>query len=218
MGGGGKKKEHKTNRAASKEEEEEEEPKGFVSGNVEVFSSTDDDEWPPRNDDRQQRAMEAEIIDAEMETAAATSSFWQQEEDKGQVYGNDPSSQHRSPISSSERFSNAWKGGPKPSTYPSTTPYAAQAANGYAAGVGQSTGSDDEQGEQIEDAVVIQTAQQLLISNQEVRAIVARAQLNPTIREAVQKCMGNPADFGQYLEDPVAGPVLSELKKCILAL
>ena len=193
MGGGKKEK---------AEVAKEDEPRGFKSGNVEVFSSNDDGEWPPSSNGRsrqQQQAVEVEIIDAE--TMEETT--WQEEED-GDEYGNSPSNQ--SP--SEETFSNAWKGGSEPAS--SST---FETSNGAT-----SDNANNNSGIMNDDAM-IQRAQQLLTSNPEIRAIVAKAQSNPRVREAVQECMGNPAAFaGWYLEDPVVGPVLKELKECILLL
>jgi hypothetical protein len=41
------------------------------------------------------------------------------------------------------------------------------------------------------------------------------AQSNPKVREAVEACMGNPAAFGQYLNDPDIGPILEKLRESL---
>eukprot|EP00804_Cyclotella_cryptica_P019604 CCRYP_014348-RA/>CCRYP_014348-RA protein AED:0.25 eAED:0.25 QI:0/-1/0/1/-1/1/1/0/1158 len=55
-----------------------------------------------------------------------------------------------------------------------------------------------------------------LLANPEVRAIATQAKSNPKVREAVQACAVDPTKFGEYLDDPEIGPILQELKKCIL--
>ena len=190
-------------------EKKVEKPKGFKSGNVEVFSSTDN-EWPPKDISRQQnerlqQALEVEIIDAEMETTED----WQFEEE-------DDINQSSSPQPSTfDTFSNAWKGGPKSSS--------SFTANGGGSNevdtVSYNNIVEDNtngSGMTTDDTVIIQKAQQLLTSNPEIRAIVTRAQSNSKIREAVRECMDNPSSFGQYLNDAEVGPILNELRDCIL--
>ncbi|KAL7486662.1 hypothetical protein ACHAW6_012261 [Cyclotella cf. meneghiniana] len=55
-----------------------------------------------------------------------------------------------------------------------------------------------------------------LLANPEVRAIATRAKSDSKVREAVQACAVDPTKFGEYLDDPDIGPILQELKKCIV--
>ena len=177
---------HKETAAA----EEEEEPKGFMSGNVKVFSTSTEDkgEGPPRSSGQHTNAVEVESIEAEIASntkdSGTTTTHWQGEEE-GQ-----PSQQSSS--SSEDMFSNAWEGGPEPAPT-----------------------SDNNNAFKAESNVLLQKAHQLLSQNPDIRAVVTRVQSSPHVREAVQDCWGNPAESGRYLDNPVVGPVLREPKEAV---
>jgi hypothetical protein len=56
-------------------------------------------------------------------------------------------------------------------------------------------------------------ARELLAANPEILNIVMRAQSNGILEKALHDCMGNPKAFGRYWDDPIVGPILSELKR-----
>lgn len=192
------------NKKKDKEDDDErevftEESAGFKSGNVEVFSTEDDDDAPKKG--WGQNAFEVEIIDAEM---------WTGEEEEEEELP--PSSS-----SSAGGFSNdAWMGGAgstdTTSSYTSSNGFSHDASNN----IGQDHESYTAAAATAEDQQTIQRAQHLLANSQKVRLLVAQAQSNPKIRRAVQECIGNPAMFGRYLDDEEVGPLLKELKECIL--
>jgi len=200
-----------------KKEEETAEPKvfnggnvEFKSGNVEVFSSDDDDdnELPRKTskarqqqDEIWQQAMEVEILDAEME---ATADDWELDDD-----GEYDASSSGPYQSSDQQFSDAWMEGPESASSPSFGGSSSEATY-YDNDI-----QDDNVSSMNEDAA-IQKARHLLTTNQKIREIVAKAQSNPKVREAVSECMGNPMAFGWYLNDPDVGPILNELRDCIL--
>jgi len=153
-----------------------------------------------RVDDASQRVVEVEIIDAET---------WEDEE--GEEYDGDGrrrqrrQQQQQQQPSANDLFSNAWTGGPKPG-----------AANGVAEGASAAATIDHEE--------MARRARGLLSRNPEIRAIVARARLDPRLHEAVRECEGDPSAFGKYLEDSNSegeggggglAPVLRELRDCI---
>lgn len=192
-------------------EEEEEEPQGFKSGNVEVFSSDDSSDAPRRRDEKWQYAVEVEIIDAEMEDMEDDDD-WRQEENVIKIPQQQPSS--------AERFSNAWKGGPKSAAPPaSSTTFPVNGNSSEAASPVQLTADESNRA----STSAFDKAQELLTNDPEIPAIVTRAQSNPNVqryevdklREAVRQCEGDPTAFGQYWNDPVVGPILKELKECI---
>jgi small glutamine-rich tetratricopeptide repeat-containing protein alpha len=54
---------------------------------------------------------------------------------------------------------------------------------------------------------------QQMMQNPKVREIVAKAQKSPSMMRKVQECMGNPAAFAKYQNDPEVSELLNELKK-----
>eukprot|EP00970_Alexandrium_tamarense_P015194 scaffold4795_cov185-Alexandrium_tamarense.AAC.8 len=154
---------------------------------IEVISDDDDDEeWSPLSASKT-AAQNIQVIDAEVENGQQ----WTAEEEK-ETY---------------ETYSEAWRGGPK--SKPAEVP---EFATSFQSGDNRNVNGDS--GEQESVPFAIQRAQELL-ANPQIRAIVARAQSNPKVREAVADCMGDARKFGQFLEDPEVGPILRELKECI---
>jgi len=172
------------------------EPRGFKSGNVEVFSSNDNDSTP-----KDQSFIEVEIIDAEMDTE----DDWDEEEEEKDI-----------PQTAADRFSNAWKGGPK--TTPPSPSFFTNIGDAPTTTSSHDTTNGSSNGKTIDDDAIIQEAQHLLSTNAGIRAIVTRAQSNPKIQEAVQECMDDPSSFGVYLNDPDVGPMLQDLKELCLSL
>ncbi|KAL7427068.1 hypothetical protein ACHAXH_000534 [Discostella pseudostelligera] len=184
-----------------KKEVEKEEPKGFKSGNVEVLLSdnSDDGIWSPVNkvvgtpiDKIRQQALVVEIIDAEQRIKSSRDM-----QDEDDIIRDAPISQP-----GAEFLPNAWKGGPEAvaSTFQDKR---ATKSNTTTSQTNTSSNS------------VMQKANNILTTNPDIRAIVAKAQTNPKLRQAVNECMGNPFSFGLYLNDPDIGPILNELKQCI---
>lgn len=54
---------------------------------------------------------------------------------------------------------------------------------------------------------------QEMMNNPKVREIMMKAQSNPKIMRAVQECMGNPAAFAKYRNDPDVGELIRELQR-----
>jgi hypothetical protein len=147
-----------------------------------------------------QKVVEVEII--------TTSKRKVQSEAPGQFdYDNDGEDQFQPLPTSAKVFENAWKGGPE--SYAST-----------------STGNKRRQrsgdtrkfpaGTTINDEIIQQRARELLSTNSKIQEIVIRAQSNDKLQNAVLDCVGDPALFGRYMNDPNVGPILKELKNCII--
>ena len=64
---------------------------------------------------------------------------------------------------------------------------------------------------------MIRRALHLLSTDPQIREIVGRVRSHPKAMEAVLECAGNPRAFGGYLDDPELGPILGELRECILS-
>ena len=106
-------------------------------------------------------------------------------------------------------FADAWKGGPESvlsqdqEDHPSSTnPFYVQ---------------EDDKINPNQPLDAMKRAYELL-ANPQVQAVASNARSNTKVREAVQACMGDPTQFGVYLEDPNIGPILQELKDCINGL
>lgn len=69
--------------------------------------------------------------------------------------------------------------------------------------------------EDVDMSDAIHRAQELLANDPKLRYMASIAQSNPKVREAVEACMGNPAAFGQYLNDPDIGPILEKLRESL---
>jgi len=54
---------------------------------------------------------------------------------------------------------------------------------------------------------------QELMKNPKVREIMTKAQSNPSIMKKVNECMGNPASFSKYQDDPDVKELIQELRK-----
>jgi len=169
-----------------KDSANKEEPRGFKSGNVEVFPSSDDGGRSSssgagryQQDGTRQRAVEVEIINSKRKSSA-------------------------------EVFANAWKGGPASAASSTFT------TNNGRSGEARTSLTDDaveENGSM--NSAAQRRARELLAANPEILNIVMRAQSNGILEKALQDCMGNPKAFGRYWDDPIVGPILNELKGCI---
>jgi len=172
---------------------EEPEPPGFKSGNVEVLTTPNNEggRWPSKsNEQPRTNAVEVEIIDAEA-PSGATISDWQ-------------------------RGVESWPTPPSPSNRRASN---ASAENSAASTTNAHTFCDNTDNYKSvlpsnhHDVALLQKAKLLLSQSPELRALVTMAQSEPRVREAVRECQGDPRGFGRYLVDPVAGPVLRELKE-----
>jgi hypothetical protein len=180
---------------------ENEEPKGFKSGNVEVFPSDTNDDGlrSPLNsvvgtpiDEIRQQAVVVEIIDAKQRIKSSRDV---QDKDGEGIRDS------RIPQTSAAFPSDAWKGGPSAAAAASTTSKTSSLPNT------NNIASND----------AMEKAKNLLASDPATRELVSKAQTNPKLREALIKCRDNPSAFGNYLNDADIGPILNELKQCILS-
>lgn len=162
---------------------------GYKSGNVEVLS---DNEYVSNNgvsNKWQQQMSGSNVIDAEIDD------------------GQDEESSYATSETYDQRpfFADAWKGGPQSADFAASIedPSTVNAANGNVSA------------EDVDMSDAIHKAQELLANDPKLRYMASIAQSNPKVREAVEVCMGNPAAFGQYLNDPDIGPILQNLRKSI---
>ncbi|GMH59126.1 hypothetical protein TrRE_jg3900 [Triparma retinervis] len=58
----------------------------------------------------------------------------------------------------------------------------------------------------------MQEMAQKIMQNPKAQGIIAKAQKNPKIMSAVTECMGNPAAFAKYQNDPEIKEILDELR------
>ena len=54
-----------------------------------------------------------------------------------------------------------------------------------------------------------------LMQNPGAQSIIQKAQTNPKVMAAVTECMGNPAAFAKYQNDPEIKAILDELRTII---
>jgi hypothetical protein len=187
-----------------KKKDKKEEPRGFTSGNVEVFPTNEYIGGRYQQDGMHQKVVEVEII--------TTSKRKVQSEAPGQFdYDNDGEDQFQPLPTSAKVFENAWKGGPE--SYASTsTGNKQQRRSGdvrtFPTGTPATT--------IINDDTIQQKARELLLTNSKIQEIVYRAQSNDKLQNAVLDCKGDPVLFGRYMNDPNVGPILKELKNCII--
>jgi hypothetical protein len=187
-----------------KKNNKKDEPKGFTSGNVEVFSTNDNIGGRYQQDGMQQKVVEVEII--------TTSKRKVQSEAPGQFdYDEEEGDQFQPLPTSAEVFENAWKGGPE-SFASTSTGNRRQRRSGDVRIFPTSTTATTI----INDDTIQQKARELLLTNSKIQEIVYRAQSNDKLQNAVLDCKGNPALFGRYMNDPNVGPILKELKNCII--
>jgi hypothetical protein len=179
-----------------KKKEKKEEPIGFTSGNVEVFSTNDNIGGRYQQDGK--KVVEVEIITtSKRKVQYATSGQFEYEDEEEDQFQSSPTY--------ADVFENAWKGGPE--SFASTSTGNKRRRRSGDVRTGTSTMNDD---------TIQQRARELLLTNSKIQEIVFRAQSNDKLQTAVLDCVGNPTLFGRYMNDPNVGPILKELKNCII--
>jgi hypothetical protein len=181
-----------------KKNDKKEEPIGFTSGNVEVFSTNDNIGGRYQQDGK--KVVEVEIITtSKRKVQYATSGQFEYEDED----------QFQSSPTSAEVFENAWKGGPESFASTSTGNKRRRRSGDVRTGTsGKAPTTNDES--------IQQKARELLLTNSKIQEIVFRAQSNVNLQNALLDCVGNPILFGRYMNDPNVGPILKELKNCII--
>jgi hypothetical protein len=185
-----------------KKNDKKEVPIGFTSGNVEVFPTSEYIGGRYQQDGK--KVVEVEIITkSKRKVQYATSGQFENEDEEEDQFQSSPTS--------AEVFENAWKGGPESFASTSTGNKRRRRRRSGDVRTGTSGKAPSTNDESIQ-----QKARELLLTNPKIQEIVFRAQSNDKLQNALLDCVGNPILFGRYMNDPNVGPILKELKNCII--